>query len=117
MALELLKELFTVVMNVLIKENIMLTDTQKELFKDRSGFDYDNMPDECSKDEEFTSFRTPYPYNDREWKLSPWWFTFVIEENGNLITEIEHRMTNNRIIGWDKEGKKLSNEITSKYFK
>ncbi len=33
-------------------------------------------------------------------------FIYVIKpETGNLICERKHRMTNNRIFGWDKNGK------------
>ena len=89
----------------------LLTPIQKEKFLSISGYEFT-----------FTElkgrFSTPYPNNDRKWKYSPWIFTYIIEEEtGNLICELEHRMTNNRIYGWDKEGNELPIEILSKYFK
>ena len=63
-------------------------------------------------------FMTKKPYNDDKWELSPWHFVFVIDpETGNFICELSHRMTNNRIYGWDKEGNELSSRITDKYFR
>ncbi|MCL2059608.1 MAG: hypothetical protein FWH01_11240 [Oscillospiraceae bacterium] len=88
----------------------ILTDIQKKRFLDISGIEFDFK-------ELRRNFTTPYPYNDRSWKYSPWHFTYVIEEEtGNLICELEHRMTNNRIYGWDIFGNELPNEILYKYF-
>jgi len=88
----------------------ILTQIQKEKFLSVSGMEY-------TTNELKGHFSTPYPYNDREWNLSPWYFSYVIEENtGNLICELDHRMTNNRIHGWDKLGNELPSEILQKYF-
>lgn len=87
-----------------------LTQIQKEKFLNISGIEFSFC--------EFKGqFSTPFPYNDREWKLSPWIFTYIIEEDtGNLICELEHRMTNNRIYGWDKFGNELPDSVLHKYF-
>lgn len=87
-----------------------LSTIQKQHFLEISGTEY--IENKLSG-----KFRTLYPFNDREWKLSPWLFSFILEaKSGFLICEINHRMTNNRVFGWDQEGNKLPNEITSKYF-
>lgn len=87
-----------------------LTEIQKEKFKEISGFDFNST-------ENKGGFQTPYPYNNRDWQYSPWYFEFIIEENtNNLICELSHRMTNNRIYGWDIDGNELSNDILYKYF-
>ncbi len=88
----------------------LLTEVQKEKYLNISGFEFtSNKPS--------GQFSTPYPYNNREWELSPWIFTYVIEEDtGNLICELEHRMTNNRIYGWDKSGNELPDSILHKHF-
>ncbi len=63
------------------------------------------------------TFITEYPYNNRDWDLSPWRFTFVMaKKTGNFICELRHRMTNNRIYGWDQEGNELPSEILDRYF-
>lgn len=94
-----------------------MTDIQKQRFREFSGFDYGDTPDIKIKDVIYNGFLTPYPYNSRDWKYSPWYFDYVIEDNGNLIIELSHRMTNNRMHGWDKDGKELDSSVTWKYFK
>jgi hypothetical protein len=87
-----------------------LSEIQKQLFLNTSGKEYivNNLSGH---------FMTEYPYNNREWKYSAWDFTFIIEpDTGDLICELAHRMTNNRIFGWDREGNELNNKITDKYF-
>ncbi len=89
-----------------------LTDIQKQKFFKTSGQEY--------KGNELNgSFLTNRAYNDEKWEnYSPWMFSFVFDtETENLICELDHRMTNNRIFGWDKNGNELSNNITEKYFK
>ena len=94
-----------------IIEMELLSSIQKEKFLSISGFEF-------TFSELKGQFQTPYPYNNKKWDLSPWHFTYIIEEDtGNLICEIVHRMTNNRIYGWDKEGNELPQEILDKYFK
>lgn len=89
-----------------------LTKIQKTKFFEISGKEYEGDILEGS-------FKTNRAYNDPKWeKHSPWIFSFVIEpDTGNLICELEHRMTNNRILGWDKEGNELPKDIKEKYFK
>jgi len=88
----------------------LLTPIQKEKFLSVSGFEF-------TFTEAKGQFFTPFPYNDREWKLSPWIFTYVIEEEtGYLICELEHRMTNNRIYAWDTLGNELPEFVSAKYF-
>ena len=60
---------------------------------------------------------TRIPYNNKDYNLSPWNFIYLFnEENGYFICELSHRMTNNRIYGWDYEGNKLSENVLSIYF-
>jgi len=88
----------------------LLTPIQKEKFLSISGIEF-------TFTELNGQFTTLYPYNNRQWDLSPWSFTYIIEnETGNLICELGHRMTNNRIYGWDKFGNELPSEILYKYF-
>jgi len=64
------------------------------------------------------SFITHYPYNNRDWKYSPYIVNYIVEkETGNLICELSHRMTNNSIYGWDANGNNLAIEILDKHFK
>jgi len=88
-----------------------LSKIQKELFLSISGKEYieNNLRGE---------FLTDRPYNNDEYDLSPWIFTFFFEQKtGYLICEIVHRLTNNRIYGWDSNGNELDVQITTKYFK
>ncbi len=88
----------------------LLTPIQKEKFLSISGFEY-------TTNERQGQFVTPFPYNNREWNLSPWHFSYIIEETtGNLICELAHRMTNNRIYGWDRLGNELPDSVLQKYF-
>jgi hypothetical protein len=88
----------------------LLTQIQKEKFLSISGFEF-------TFSESKGRFSTPFPFNDRKWKFSPWIFTYIIEEDtGNLICELEHRMTNNQIRGWDKFGNELPANILHNYF-
>ena len=104
----------------------ILTQIQKEKFLSISGVEFSadlirQFPASFIK-ERFLSisslsgqFETTYPNKGND--FSPWIFTFVIEEEtGNLICELVHRMTNNRIRGWDKLGNELPREILHKYF-
>ena len=85
-----------------------LSDIQKQLFLETAGRPY---PEGIMEGE----LETTKPYNQEGKYL--WLFTFVIEpDTGYLICELIHRMTNNRIFGWDRTGNKLSREITDKYF-
>jgi hypothetical protein len=89
----------------------LLSQIQKEKFLEVSGIEYDGS--QLKGD-----FSTPYPFNNREWTLSPWKFSFVFEEEtGNLFCELMHRMTNNRVFGWDYAGNELSKDFILKYFK
>jgi hypothetical protein len=92
------------------RAKMKITEIQKQKFKELSGFEF-------TFNENKGEFQTPYPYNDKDWKCSPWHFRFVIEEEtNNLICELSHRMTNNRIHGWDVNGNDLKTEILHKYF-
>lgn len=88
-----------------------LSEKQKVYFLEISGTEYivGKLND---------SFPTNKAYNDKKWENhSPWIFSYIIEpESGYFICELVHRMTNNRIFGWDREGNELSSEITKKYF-
>ena len=96
-----------------------LSPIQKEKFLAISGEVYkDHRRDEIIlRQLKVGKFLTKYPYNDRDWKLSPWRFTFVLEkETGYFVCELYHRMTNPRICGWDQEGNKLPDEVLHKFF-
>lgn len=88
-----------------------LTDIQKKKFFETSGKEFHG-------EDLSGTFETNRAYNDQKYENhSPWFFSYVIEpETGNLICELEHRMTNNRIYGWDREGNELPKDITNKYF-
>ncbi len=90
---------------------ISLSQIQKEKFLEISGVEYDGSQLKGS-------FPTPYPYNNKQWSLSPWKFSYVFEEEtGNLFCELMHRMTINSVFGWDYEGGKIPKDVISKYFK
>lgn len=62
-------------------------------------------------------FLTNEPYCNKDWNHGPFNFSFVIEpDTGNFICEMSHRLTNNAVSGWDRNGNELPKEITSKYF-
>ena len=87
-----------------------LSVVQIQKFFEISGTEYDPT-------KKPGSFPTKYPNNNREWKGSPWVFTYVFEEHtGYFICELSHRMTNNRVFGWDQDGNELSPDVTSKHF-
>jgi hypothetical protein len=97
---------------MLSNEIMILTDIQKQKFFETSGKEF--------KGKELKGqFLTQRAYNDKKWEdYSPWIFSYVIEsDSGNLICELDHKMTNNRIYGWDKNGNELSDDICEKYFK
>lgn len=98
--------------DVLNNEIMMLTDIQKQKFLEISGKEYEG-------EELKGHFSAQRAYNDKKWEYySPWIFSYVIEpDSRNLICELVHRMTNNRIFGWDRNGNELPNEIIEKYFK
>ncbi len=87
-----------------------LSDIQKIKFKEMAGYEYDN--------ESLSGrFSTDRPFNKDDWKLSPWLFSFVFEQDsGNLLCELYHRMTNNRTNGWDQEGNEIDYTIVDKIY-
>jgi len=85
-----------------------LSVIQQEKYKSICGCDY-GMGTFKSR------FMTDAPYNDHEWKYSPWLFKFQIrEELGYLYCFIVHRMTNDSTYGWDYEGNELSGDEIEK---
>ena len=88
-----------------------LSGIQRQKFFETSGKEY-------TEGKKQDSFPTNRAYNDKKWeKYSPWIYSYVIDtDTGFFICELDHRMTNNRIYGWDREGNELSPEITRKYF-
>ena len=63
------------------------------------------------------TFKTKKPYNDTEWKLSPWWVRYIFhEDTGHLFCQLSHRMTNNRCHGWDKAGEELPFEQINRVY-
>ncbi len=75
----------------------MLSLIQQELFLKASSRSHDGV----STQGEFTTSNN-------------WIFSFVIDDN--LICELYHRMTNNRVFGWDAEGNELDYKTISQYF-
>ena len=96
-----------------------LSSLQQESFLAVSGEEYeahwgDYIDLRCLQ---VGKFLTKRPNNDKDWKLSPWRFAFVLEkETGHFICELEHRMTNNRIYGWDRQGNELADDVLHQYF-
>ncbi len=88
-----------------------LSEIQRQKFFEISGKEYKEGK---LRDKLYTH----NAYNDNIWEqYSPWVFSYVIEpDTGYFICELAHRMTNNRIYGWDREGNELGTEITEKYF-
>ena len=96
-----------------------LSSVQEEKFLDISGEKYDPYREGrvYLRGLEAGSFMTKRPYNDPDWKLSPWRFTFLLEyETGYFVCELAHKMTNDRAYGWDQDGNELPEEILSRFF-
>lgn len=71
--------------------------SQCEQFISFIGYDYPQGTSEGR-------FNTNRPFNNHEWKLSPWSVRYVFQEKeGKLFCELNHKMTNNRCLGWDYE--------------
>ena len=86
-----------------------LSDIQKEKYKSVSGHNYV----ECSIS---GNFPTLLAYCKTVWK-SPWLFKFQFyQETGKLFCFLAHRMTNERIFGWDYEGNKIEYKEVEKIF-
>lgn len=80
------------------------SQSQCEQFISLTGYEYPQGTTEGQ-------FKTERPYNNHEWKLSPWNVRYVFkEEEKKLFCELSHRMTNNRCCGWDYEGSPLPRE-------
>jgi hypothetical protein len=87
-----------------------LSDIQKEKFKSLSGFEHDGKSTAGS-------FSTTRPYDSDDWRLSPWYFSFKLDEKtGYLYCELDHRMTNNRTAGWDQAGNEISHDLVEKVY-
>ncbi len=87
----------------------MLTKIQKQRFKGFTGVDF-------TFSEKQGQCISTKPFNNLQWKGSPWLVVYVVDEQGNLLCELNHRLTNNRITGWNKEGVELDKEHWSDYF-
>jgi hypothetical protein len=88
----------------------LLSEIQKNKFLETSGYEYVG---ESLKG----NFMTEYPFNNREWEYSPWYFDFKFDQdNGFLICELDHRMTNNRTFGWDQDGNDLPEELVNRVY-
>ena len=87
-----------------------LSDVQKSEFKSLSGYEYDGKS--------MTGhFETDRPYDADDWRLSAWIFSFEFDTNtGYLYCELDHRMTNNRVSGWDQNGNELSLDLLEKVY-
>jgi len=87
-----------------------LSKIQMELFKKISGHEFDGK-------KLSGYFETNRSYDNNEYKGSPWIFSYkFIKETGYLICELAHRLTNNRIYGWNQSGDELNEVVTNKYF-
>ncbi|MDE0659259.1 MAG: hypothetical protein OXI79_06365 [Gammaproteobacteria bacterium] len=96
-----------------------LSNEQHQRFRALSGEDYETHSSDYVDDGGLRTgkFLTKHPYDNKDWKLSPWHFSFVLEKDtGYLVCELEHRMTNNRIHGWDRRGVELPDEILHRHF-
>ncbi len=101
-----------------------ISDKQKELFADLSGVSYDEskikmLPTyEFDEETEQHGFRADYPFGrDKNEEPFPWWFSFVFNErDGSLICELSHRMTNNRVYGWNQNGTELAYAVCEKAY-
>lgn len=86
-----------------------LSRVQRERFKAMAGYPYEGDAHEGS-------FSTDRPHNE-PWDLSPFWFSYQFHpETGHLFCELDHRMTNNRIAGWDQDGNELARELVEAVF-
>lgn len=80
-----------------------MTEAQKQKFLDISGYNFDDITEQ--------EFMTLRPYNDLEWKYSPWYVIWkYIEADELLCIEIGHRMTNERPYTFDKFGNDTKDE-------
>jgi len=87
-----------------------LSPIQKVKFKEMSGYEHN---DESTSGE----FETDRPYDEDDWEYSPWIFSFTFEqESGYLFCQLEHRMTNNRVMGWDAAGNEIDRAIVEKIY-
>ncbi len=88
----------------------MITPGQIEKFKEFTGM-------KPSGDQRQGEFWTYQPFNDREWKHSPWKVQYQFDEsNKYLVCAMSHKMTNTRFAGWDEVGRELEPGIVEKYF-
>ena len=89
----------------------MLTKNQKQKFLDISGIEY------LEEHELEGKFMTPYPFNNKEWDLSPWHVSFIFDKSTNYLhIELDHRMTNNRIFCFDKNGESIEGKERFKFY-
>lgn len=95
-----------------------LSTAQQERYRALAGEDYETHSGDYVDQEELRTgqFMTKRPY-DKHWEGTPWIFTFVLEKKtGHLVCELEHRLTNNRIHGWDRSGNELPDAILHGHF-
>ena len=89
----------------------LLTQIQKQRFLEFFGVEF-------TFEKPKGKFTTVHPFNMPEWRFSPWSCRYkIIAETGDLFCELDHRMTNNTVKAWDKNGNPLSYEMCEKHFK
>lgn len=97
-----------------------LSAEQRKRFRALSGEDYETRSKNYVDCGELKTgqFLTKRPYDNKDWHLSAWNFSFVLEKDtGHLVCELGHRMTNNRIHGWDRRGNELPDAILHRHFR
>ena len=88
----------------------MITSSQIEKFKELTGM-------KPSGDQRRGEFWTHQPFNDRDWKYSPWKVRYQFDESNKcLVCSMSHKMTNTRFAGWDESGGDLEPRVIEKYF-
>lgn len=84
-----------------------MTKEQKSKFKEITGYEFTG--------EEEGRFTTEYPYNDKQYELSPYGVYYrYLKEEGLLCIEMTHRMTNSDVHVINNKGEE---EGESKYIK
>ena len=86
----------------------LVTETQKQIFKDYTGLEFPNSP--------LGELTTEHPYNNQEWPYDRWNVTYAYDNtNGVLSIALSHRMTNTRFHAFDHKGNELDSDIAEFY--
>lgn len=86
----------------------LVTETQKQIFKDYTGLEFPTSP--------FGELFTEHPYNNQEWPYDRWNVMYVYDNtNGVLSIALSHRMTNTRFHAFNHKGTELDPDIAEHY--